>query len=330
MEARYGVSLDRQSIERKDFPVGSRGYDPEAVDAHLAAIADEVGEYKRAARRRADTLAAAASDQVRAIVEAAESSAADIQRQAEVQAQEIREEASSEAGAIRGQAREYVTRVSDAADSMIGRLDAIENELRDLVDSLRNGGGRFRDELRVLENDLAELSTAVAPRARFEPEPPAAPAPPEPAIQEPASDTHDAQAPSQAAFAAQPATEPDVHGAEPEGHAAEPAFPEAAELESVVGEPPVAQSEPAGGEPEPPYEFGAASAVSAEPEYTYDPDNPEPLPEETDETEGARLIALNMALNGTPRQETARYLSENFQLTNASGLLDEVYASVEG
>jgi hypothetical protein len=37
-----------------------------------------------------------------------------------------------------------------------------------------------------------------------------------------------------------------------------------------------------------------------------------------------------MALNGTPREETARYLDENFSLRDAGGLLDEVYASVEG
>ena len=37
-----------------------------------------------------------------------------------------------------------------------------------------------------------------------------------------------------------------------------------------------------------------------------------------------------MALNGTPRDETARYLSENFHLADSDGLLDEVYASVEG
>ena len=37
-----------------------------------------------------------------------------------------------------------------------------------------------------------------------------------------------------------------------------------------------------------------------------------------DDTEGARLIALNMALNGTPREETDRYLSENFELTDRS------------
>ena len=37
-----------------------------------------------------------------------------------------------------------------------------------------------------------------------------------------------------------------------------------------------------------------------------------------------------MALNGTPRDETARYLSENFHLADSDELLDEVYASVEG
>jgi hypothetical protein len=50
----------------------------------------------------------------------------------------------------------------------------------------------------------------------------------------------------------------------------------------------------------------------------------------SDDTEGARLIALNMALNGTPREETDRYLAANFQLADRRALLDEVYASVEG
>ncbi len=45
--------------------------------------------------------------------------------------------------------------------------------------------------------------------------------------------------------------------------------------------------------------------------------------------EGARLIALNMALNGTSREQTDRYLTENFELSDRARLLDEVYASVE-
>ena len=32
-----------------------------------------------------------------------------------------------------------------------------------------------------------------------------------------------------------------------------------------------------------------------------------------------------MALSGTPREETARYLSEHFELADAGALLDDVY-----
>jgi ABC-type transporter Mla subunit MlaD len=46
--------------------------------------------------------------------------------------------------------------------------------------------------------------------------------------------------------------------------------------------------------------------------------------------EGARVIALNMALNGSSREETARYLAENFQIDDPEPLLDEVYARVSG
>ena len=112
------VALDRQSIEKKDFPIGRRGYDPEAVDAHLHALADEIDELKRSARRRSESLAAAASEQVRAIVEAAETSAAEIQRQAEDEAREIRAEATErgrrDPRARDHEARDYVGRVSES------------------------------------------------------------------------------------------------------------------------------------------------------------------------------------------------------------------------
>jgi chromosome segregation ATPase len=44
-------------------------------------------------------------------------------------------------------------------------------------------------------------------------------------------------------------------------------------------------------------------------------------------TMGARLIALDMAMKGTPRDETARYLRESFSLEDSGELLDQVYAS---
>jgi hypothetical protein len=61
-----------------------------------------------------------------------------------------------------------------------------------------------------------------------------------------------------------------------------------------------------------------------------EPPDPEPAAEESsgDGHEGARVIALNMALSGSPRDETARYLSENFELDDPDALLDEVYARV--
>jgi hypothetical protein len=45
---------------------------------------------------------------------------------------------------------------------------------------------------------------------------------------------------------------------------------------------------------------------------------------------GARLTALNMALGGTPRDETARYLTEHYALADAEALLDDVYDRAGG
>ena len=45
------VDLDRQRIERRDFPVSRRGYDPAAVDAHLRDLADNVERERERARR---------------------------------------------------------------------------------------------------------------------------------------------------------------------------------------------------------------------------------------------------------------------------------------
>lgn len=46
--------------------------------------------------------------------------------------------------------------------------------------------------------------------------------------------------------------------------------------------------------------------------------------------QGARIIALNMALRGTPRDETADYLASNFEIADREALLDEVYGRGDG
>ena len=166
------MALERQSIEKRDFPVGRRGYDPDAVDAHLAVIADEVEEMRLAARRRNETLAGAASEQVRVIVEVAENTAAEIQRQAEEDARDIRAEALAEAQATReqatDQAREYVGKVSESTGVMLQRLDAMESELGALIDTLRQGAGRLQSDLEQLDVNIGEVRSAADLRPHFE------------------------------------------------------------------------------------------------------------------------------------------------------------------
>src|ERR1700684_3895016 len=140
------MALDRQSIEKRDFPIGRRGYDPAAVDAHLSEIASQVDELRLSARRHTESLASSASEQVRAIIEAAAGSATELGRQAETEAREIRAEAAQEAQSARTdattQARDYVGRVSESTTVMLQRLNAMESELSSLIDGLRRGSTR--------------------------------------------------------------------------------------------------------------------------------------------------------------------------------------------
>jgi DivIVA domain-containing protein len=273
------VALDRQSIEKKDFPIGRRGYDPDAVDTHLRALADEIDELKRSARRRSESLAAAASEQVRSIVEAAETTAADIQRQAEDEARDIRAEASTEADSTRehatNEARDYVGKVADSTTGMLERIDAMEKELTALIESLRTGSNRLNADLQLLEVNLAAVKNAVVPRPQFEPE------------QE------------------GPWPEPPAAAAVEEAGPAVPSGEPFEESEAVAG--------------------AAAGEVLADPASQ----SPTSQPANGADDESARLIALNMVMNSTPREEIDRYLAENFKLTDRRGLLDEVYSSFE-
>ena len=264
------MALDRQDIEKRDFPIGRRGYDPDAVDRHLREIAEEVAELRDQAAapapRGGGPLAVAASEQVRTIVEAAENSAAGITREAEDRAGEIRQQAADEADKSRTdaahQAREHVAKVSEATSVMLQRVDAMEGELGALVGSLRTGANRLNADLALLQGNMGELRAAATGSG--------------------------------------------------EAAVVEEALEEEAALESA--------SEP---EPEPEPE-----PVAAEPEPVEEKEPTVEEPSTSGDSEGARLIALNMALNGTPREETDRYLAENFDIADRGALLDEVYARV--
>jgi DivIVA domain-containing protein len=231
--------MDRPSIQRSDFPTVRRGYEPDAVDAHLRQIADEVE-----ALRSRGPVASAASSQVQKILEAAETTA-----------DQLRADAGEEA-------REHVHRVSTAARELLERLGAMHDELGSMMDRLREEAGRLSAELRTLERDVVEL----APPMEEDEEP-------EPVAVEP-----------------EPEPEPVVEVPEPE--------------EPVEGTP----------------ETAAGKARSKR-------GRPKPGPQaKPDDEEAARLVALDMALAGTPRDETEQYLAEHYTLADPGAILDDVYA----
>jgi hypothetical protein len=96
-------------------------------------------------------------------------------------------------------------------------------------------------------------------------------------------------------------------------------------------EPPQFQPEPLQFEPEPPRRFDTELDSALE-------HAPQPVAASVQaggeaaggDLDGARLIALNMALNGESRADTERYLAENFQLPDRLKLIDEVYSAIEG
>jgi DivIVA domain-containing protein len=133
--------VDRDAIERRDFPVGRRGYDQAAVDEHLRRVADELESL----RGRPSPLATGTSEQVRVILEAAESSAA-----------ELRADAARQSG-------DHVAQVQRAAGGMLARLDELERELASLLEALRASGERLTEGLALLHEQAGELGASTEP-----------------------------------------------------------------------------------------------------------------------------------------------------------------------
>jgi len=81
-------------------------------------------------------------------------------------------------------------------------------------------------------------------------------------------------------------------------------------------------------------------AAAPEPELELAPE-PEPEPEppavpadgpapKQGDSAAARIVALDMALSGKPREDTDHYLAENYDVPDRAALLDEVYAAAGG
>jgi hypothetical protein len=118
----------------------------------------------------------------------------------------------------------------------------------------------------------------------------------------------------------------------------------AAEIEERAGvvesamerrpEPPAAPAPPPKAKPEPPKAKPKPPPPPPEPEPEAEPE-PEPEAEPAEgpvagTVDAPRLIALNMVLNGSSREDVARYLDENFDLEDPGELLDEVWERANG
>jgi DivIVA domain-containing protein len=297
------VELDRQQIERRDFPIVRRGYDPASVDAHLRALSADVEELQREASSRGqESLASVAGTQVQGILEAAQTSAMEIERVAAEDAQRMRDEANAEALRVReeaiARAQAHVAAVAQAAEALLGRVGTMDNETRTLIDSLRSGAGRLVGDLEAVEREMGELYDAAGAGTGGE---------------------GGAELPFSQAPSASHAPLPLTPSAVEESFAAAAAPVESEQSYNGGTQPVVGQ------QPEP---AAVLSLQSEQAEFENEPISvPAPVGEDLD---GARLVALNMALNGDSREATGQYLAENFEIADRERLLDEVYAAIEG
>jgi DivIVA domain-containing protein len=317
------VELDRQGIERRDFPIVRRGYDPASVDAHLRTLAAEIEELQReASSRGGESLAATAATQVQGILEAAQATAEAIEHQAAEQAHNVREAADADARRTReeavSRAREHVAAVSHATEGLLGHVGSLDGETRALVESLRSGAGRLAGDLSAVEGEMEALYDAAAGRA-------AGQHPREPAVSAAHGDVDDLI----------PAPAPATH--------TESFVETPAESHGGMQGDPYAQPPPlgAGAASYAERSFESQLASTSEASATEHGLDESVLfssesPARTDDApvngdlDGARLVALNMALNGDSREDTGRYLEENFTVPDRERLLDEVYAAIEG
>ncbi|MFA4927219.1 MAG: DivIVA domain-containing protein, partial [Patulibacter sp.] len=186
------MSLDRQAIEKRDFPISRRGYETLAVDAHLAQLAREV-ETLQAERQNvsdpapaaaAPSLANSASEQVRSIVQAAERSAAEIEQQATDEAARHRSDAARDAEATRASAestaQDHVSTVQGETRSMLERIQAVESllaHLKTTAQEIQSGLEALHGQVGTLGGGPESAAVVESPVAAIS-APPVADAPP--------------------------------------------------------------------------------------------------------------------------------------------------------
>jgi DivIVA domain-containing protein len=287
------VDSDPTAIEKRDFPVARRGYSPAAVDAHLRAVAAEVEDLRRAAASRdADSLAGSAGTQVRSIIEAAEAAAADIKNQARASAGTAQTDADLDAEATRAEAiARSEAHVAAVAEATAPLLTRIESLDEDLSALLES----LRAGATRLARELAAVEASMGELQKA-------------ALTAPARISGDRSTPTN-----DTGLQADAESSEPTRAATPgPAGRESPAPKSAEGA------------------RGGGGRTPGAPPLPAPDTGAQPAARRNGDLDGARLTALNMALSGEPREETDRYLAENFQLADREKLIAEVYDAIEG
>jgi cell division septum initiation protein DivIVA len=317
---------------------------PAPPDAPKSAQIAPVTEAPPASPRM--SLADHTSRQIHGIVEAAERSA-----------EQIRDDAAK-------QSKHHVEKVEQASERLKTRIQDAEQQVGSAVEKLRAGIDRLHDELVGLKTDASALrvpdpSTVLAPDdgpargARSSLSSASAPASnssvgSSPAAAKPAASASGAgatdakpadsgggaggagpqpvaragAAPAAVADAPKPAASavsPPTPGPLPAPAISRPQSP-ARPAPSVTAQPPATAQPGASASTlvSPPAQTaapGASTAVEAAPEVA----------PSSRESEAARIVAFDLALNGTSREEASRILAQTYHLADREALLDEVY-----
>jgi len=194
---------------------------------------------------------------------------------------------------------------------LLERVGSVDGEASALLERLHAAATRLAGDLSTLDTNMGELYDAASGRAPAASDVQSAAEPRAIARQESGAGS---RAGAKAAATAPASAGAETAGASSAARAPAPPSSAPAEARDAVSEPDTQPSGP-----------GVSATGEGEPA--------EPAPRESapvgSDLDGARLVALNMALNGESRAATERYLAEHFQLRERDKLIDEVYAAIE-
>lgn len=310
--------MERDQIIRDDFEVVRKGWDPDAVKVHLSEVADAIPAEDSTGRER--TLGDTTAVSVRGVLEAAETAAAEIQSTSQADADKRVADAQAEAERIVAEARAEAAGVLDGAK---GDADAHTTTARQAVESLVTEAEELYTQVAALSERVSVSAPVLGggPSAEVpsgpvivpEPTPPLTPEPSPDPVPEPTPDPVPEPTP---APTPEPTPDPVPEPIPTPDPTPQPApTPEFAEAPAATTtEELIAQLRAS---------TGAASLEKANGETAAALDSVTAI--SGSDLGAARLVALNMALEGATREQIASQLGNEFgELDGVEGMLDDV------